>query len=133
MDHHYGSGASGTVPGFTDRRTTGRRPNGIYIARFRNVKTQHPNFLRGYGMQGGSSRSGWGRGSGMPGYGASFKQSLIDELGPWRTSTGIQLRNCGCWVREGTLAGEDRRSPYRPGFCVRVQDDRDPALVNLLD
>ena len=54
MDHHYGSGASGTVPGFTDKRTTGRRPNGIYIARFRNVKSAHPDFLRGYGMQGGS-------------------------------------------------------------------------------
>jgi choline dehydrogenase-like flavoprotein len=86
MDHHYGSGASGTVPGFTDKRTTGNRPNGIYIARFRNVKSQHPDFLRGYGMQGGSGRNGWGRGSGMPGYGASFKQSLIDDLGPWSLS-----------------------------------------------
>jgi choline dehydrogenase-like flavoprotein len=86
MDHHYGSGASGTVQGFTDKRTTGRRPNGIYIARFRNVKDQHPDFLRGCGMQGGSGRSGWGRGSGMPGYGAEFKQSLIDDLGPWTLS-----------------------------------------------
>ncbi|HEV8495329.1 MAG TPA: GMC family oxidoreductase, partial [Gemmatimonadaceae bacterium] len=86
MDHHYGSGASGTVRGFTDKRTIGRRPNGIYIARFRNVKSQHPDFLRGYGMQGGSGRSGWGRGSNMPGYGAAFKQSLIDDLGPWSLS-----------------------------------------------
>jgi choline dehydrogenase-like flavoprotein len=86
MDHHYGSGASGTVPGFTDKRTTGHRPNGIYIARFRNVKSEHPDFLRGYGMQGGSSRNGWGRGSSMPGYGAAFKQSLIDDLGPWGLS-----------------------------------------------
>jgi choline dehydrogenase-like flavoprotein len=86
MDHHYGSGASGTVRGFMDKRTYGRRPNGIYIARFRNVKTQHPDFLRGYGMQGGSGRGGWGRGGSMPGYGAAFKQSLIDDLGPWSLS-----------------------------------------------
>ena len=86
MDHHYGSGASGQVPGFLDKKTFGRRPNGIYIARFRNVKREHPDFLRGYGMQGGSSRNGWGRGGGMPGYGAAFKQSLIDDLGPWRLS-----------------------------------------------
>jgi choline dehydrogenase-like flavoprotein len=88
MDHHYGSGAGGTMPGFLDRKTIGRRPNGIYIARFRNVneRTKHPDFLRGYGMQGGSSRGGWGRGSGMVGYGADFKQSLIDDLGPWRLS-----------------------------------------------
>jgi choline dehydrogenase-like flavoprotein len=86
MDHHYGSGASGRMPGFLDKTTIGRRPNGIYIARFRNVKTQHPDFLRGYGMQGGSGRSGWGRGASMPGYGAAFKQSLIDDLGPWSLS-----------------------------------------------
>jgi choline dehydrogenase-like flavoprotein len=85
MDHHYGSGATSNVPGFKDRRTTGRRPNGIYIARFRNVdaKTESKDFLRGYGMQGGSGRGGWGRGSGMPGYGAAFKQSLIEDLGGW--------------------------------------------------
>jgi choline dehydrogenase-like flavoprotein len=88
MDHHYGSGASGTMPGFTDRTTIGRRPNGIYIARFRNVsaQTQHPDFLRGYGMQGGSSRGAWGRGTSMAGYGASFKNALIDERGPWGLS-----------------------------------------------
>jgi choline dehydrogenase-like flavoprotein len=86
MDHHYGSGASGHYPGHTDRRTLGSRPNGIYIARFRNVKDAHPDFLRGYGMQGGSGRSGWGRGGSMPGYGAAFKQSLLDELGPWNLS-----------------------------------------------
>ena len=45
-----------------------------------------PSFLRGYGMQGGSGRSGWGRGSSMPGYGASFKESLINDLGPWTLS-----------------------------------------------
>ena len=86
MDHHYGSGASGDMPGFLDKRTIGSRPNGIYIARFRNVKTSHPGFLRGYGMQGGSGRSGWGRGGGMPGFGESFKRALIDDLGGWRLS-----------------------------------------------
>jgi choline dehydrogenase-like flavoprotein len=86
MDHHYGSGASGTMPGFTDKKTFGRRPNGIYIARFRNVIKQHPDFLRGYGMQGGSGRSGWGRGGNAPGYGSSFKDSLIHDLGAWSLS-----------------------------------------------
>jgi choline dehydrogenase-like flavoprotein len=86
MDHHYGSGAGGRMPGFLDRRTIGSRPNGIYIPRFRNVNTEHPDFLRGYGMQGGSGRSGWGRGGSMPGYGAEFKQSLIDDLGGWSLS-----------------------------------------------
>jgi choline dehydrogenase-like flavoprotein len=47
------------------------------------VKTQHPDFLRGYGFQGGAGRSGWERGQWTPGYGAAFKQSLIDDLGGW--------------------------------------------------
>ena len=83
MDHHYGAGANGRMPGFLDKRTVGHRPNGIYFPRFRNVKSAHADFVRGYGMQGGSSRGEWGRGASMPGYGAAFKQSLIDGLGPW--------------------------------------------------
>jgi hypothetical protein len=55
-----------------------------------------------------------------------------DPVG-WRTSTGVRLVNCGCWVGEATLAGGDRDSPYRPGFCVRLDDDGEPELVNLLD
>jgi choline dehydrogenase-like flavoprotein len=74
------------MSGFEDRRTFGRRPNGIYIARFRNVSTQQPGFLRGYGMQGGASRRDWHRGINMPGYGADFKKSLIEGLGPWTLS-----------------------------------------------
>ena len=83
MDHNFGSGAGGSYTGLLDKRTIGNRPNGVYIAPFRNVKTQHPDFLRGYGFQGGADRQGWGRGQWMPGYGAAFKQSLIDELGEW--------------------------------------------------
>jgi choline dehydrogenase-like flavoprotein len=83
MDHHYGSGAAGTMSGFEDHTTFGRRPNGIYIARFRNVSSRHPGFLRGYGMQGGSSRKDWHRGIDAPGYGAEFKRSLLSDPGPW--------------------------------------------------
>jgi choline dehydrogenase-like flavoprotein len=83
MDHHYGSGATGTMSGFEDRTTFGRRPNGIYIARFRNVSSRHPGFLRGYGMQGGSSRKDWHRGVDAPGFGAGFKKSLLSDPGPW--------------------------------------------------
>jgi choline dehydrogenase-like flavoprotein len=86
MDHHYGSGASGTMPGHLDKRTTGRRPNGIYLVRFRNVTKQSPDFLRGYGMQGGSGRSATRPASG---YGAEFKQQLLDgNLAPWNISIG---------------------------------------------
>src|SRR5438309_6573902 len=47
MDHHMGSGASVIMPGHEDKMPFGNRPNGIYIPRFRNVKTKHRDFLRG--------------------------------------------------------------------------------------
>ena len=81
MDHIFMAGARGIIPGHERERTSGNRPNGIYVARFRNVKTKHPDFLRGYGCQGGASRAGWGRS--QPGYGAEWKRALIEERGPW--------------------------------------------------
>ncbi len=87
MDHTFGAGAGGTIPGMEDRTSFGRRPNGIYIARFRNVKDKHPDFLRGYGFQGGASRSTLPRP--RQGFGADFKQAILSrELGPWRFSIG---------------------------------------------
>jgi choline dehydrogenase-like flavoprotein len=86
MDHHYGSGASGIMPGHLDTRTVGHRPNGIYVARFRNVTEASRDFVRGYGMQGGSGRAGWGRA--MPGVGAALKHALLHDLGPWTINVG---------------------------------------------
>lgn len=87
MDHHFKLGASGTVPGLEDRYYWGRRPNGIYLVRFRNLdaRTRHPDFLRGYGYQGGARREGWGRGIGEPGIGVELKRRLRTP-GKWRMS-----------------------------------------------
>ena len=84
MDHIMDGGATGTLPFATDRREIGNRPDAIYVPRFRNVKTKHPGFLRGYGFEGRADRAGWNRGAQMPGFGAAFKKSLIGDLGPWR-------------------------------------------------
>lgn len=87
MDHHMGAGASGEMPGHEDKMPFGNRPNGIYIPRFRNVKTREKGFIRGYGYQGGGEREGWSRGLNMPGFGASFK-NMLKEPGPWRMGVG---------------------------------------------
>jgi len=87
MDHVMGAGAYGVIAGNEDRTTRGNRPNGIYVPRFRNVNQKHPDFVRGYGFQGGGSREGWHRGSRQAGIGAEFKQSLRTP-GPWEMSFG---------------------------------------------
>ena len=88
MDHIMDGGATGTLPWAKDRREVGRRPDAIYIPRFRNVKTRHPDFLRGYGYEGRAERAGWERGADMQGFGAAFKKSLINDLGPWEMNIG---------------------------------------------
>lgn len=84
MDHHYRLGASGTYEGFEDIYYKGRRPNGIYIPRFRNIneQTKMKEFIRGYGYQGGASRGNWGRGANDKAFGADFKDGL-SQAGPW--------------------------------------------------
>jgi choline dehydrogenase-like flavoprotein len=87
MDHVTAGGATALIPGNEDRLELGRRPNGTYTPRFRNVKSKHPDFLRGYGFQGGAHRDGWNRGITQTGFGADFKKSL-SKPGPWRFSFG---------------------------------------------
>src|SRR5207245_365952 len=76
MDHHMGAGAGGELPGHEDKVPFGNRPNGIYVPRFRNVKTKQKEFLRGYGYQGGGRRDGWGSGASRAEIGGDFKSSL---------------------------------------------------------
>ena len=61
MDHHFKAGARAKMDGYEDSYYHGRRPNSGYLARFRNIGKNKMNFLRGYGYQGGASRSGWYR------------------------------------------------------------------------
>jgi choline dehydrogenase-like flavoprotein len=88
MDHIFGAGARGKLPGQEHSTTFGTRPNCVYVARFRNVRQRHPAFVRGYGFQADGWRKEWDRGSETKGCGAEFKNSLINELGPWQFGFG---------------------------------------------
>jgi choline dehydrogenase-like flavoprotein len=92
MDHHLGCGASGVYEGFEDKFYKGRRANGLYIPRFRNLgdkDTARKDFIRGYGYQGGASRQSWMSSIAemRVGLGADFKESLLHP-GPWEMGMG---------------------------------------------
>ncbi len=80
MDHHKCQGLSGRVEGFENRYYFGRRPTGIYIPRFRNIKETRTDYLRGFAHQGGASREGWQRSDEH--IGVELKEALT-EPGPW--------------------------------------------------
>jgi len=82
MDHHFRLGANGIAEGYEDKYYFGRRPNGIYIPRFRNVNGDKRDYIRGFGYQGGASRSGWSRNVAEMNFGAPLKEAL-SEPGPW--------------------------------------------------
>jgi len=86
-NHHVGVGASGVLEGFDDKYYFGRRPNGPYMPRFRNISksTTVKDFIRGYGYQCNAEREGYQRDNGEYGVGASLKEALC-EPGSWRMS-----------------------------------------------
>ena len=84
MDHHFQVGATGKFDGFKDKYYTGRRPNGIYIPRFRNIggTTNRKDFVRGYGYQGGASRTDWTETIKELSYGKELKEAVLSP-GEW--------------------------------------------------
>ena len=84
MDHTYRVGATGLVDGFDDEYYKGRRPNGIYIPRYVNLKDgpQSDKFVRGFGFQGGGQRAGWSQGTNLQEVGGEFKDKIMNP-GPW--------------------------------------------------
>ena len=87
MDHHLNAGASARINGFEDKYYKGRRPNGLYIPRFRNLgdKKTKKTFLRGYGYQGGAGRGDISEFVAELGYGAGLTEK-IHEPGGWKIS-----------------------------------------------
>jgi choline dehydrogenase-like flavoprotein len=90
MDHHSRVGASATIEGFEDKYYTGRRANGIFMPRFRNIGTDKRDYLRGFGFQGGASRSGWSKQTPLNLFGADLKEQAA-QIGGW----GINLTSFG--------------------------------------
>ena len=87
MDHHLGVGARGVVEGYEDQYYFGRRPNGIYIPRYRNLFGDKRDYLRGFGYQGRGSRGGYSRSAEEIAIGAGLKDALT-EPGSWTMSIG---------------------------------------------
>jgi choline dehydrogenase-like flavoprotein len=82
MDHNKPGNSSASVEGFLDVAYTGRRPNGFYIPRYRNVGKDKRDYLRGFGYQGRASRASWSRFNDSALIGDELKKA-VKEAGPW--------------------------------------------------
>lgn len=116
MDHHLGVGANGTVEGYEDKYYYGKRPNGVYIPRFRNIFGDKRDYLRGFGYQGGASRQGWSREIAELNIGGEFKDAL-SEPGPWTMGIG----------------GFGEILPYHENKMTINKDKKDKWGINVID
>lgn len=88
MDHHFRVGASGVLDEYGDKYYKGRKPNGVYIPRFQNLpgkSDSKKSYLRGFGYQGGASRTNWMRSVREldTTIGPELKKKMLIP-GPWR-------------------------------------------------
>ncbi|MFH4968642.1 GMC family oxidoreductase [Gaetbulibacter sp. M240] len=87
MDHHFKVGARAIAEGFEDKINKGRRANGVYIPRFRNLggNTDVKEFKRGYGYQGSASRGSASDAVAELKYGPQLKEAIL-KPGQWQVS-----------------------------------------------
>jgi choline dehydrogenase-like flavoprotein len=89
MDHHLGVGASGKFDGFDDKYYKGRRPNGVYVPRFRNLggDSNRSDYKRGFGYQGSASRGDWEEAVAELSHGKDLKDAIL-KPGGWTLGLG---------------------------------------------
>ena len=79
--HNYRARISAVHEGHKDIKTEGGRPTSAYLPRFRNVKKQETDFLRGYAA---GFYAGRGIQRNADGFGEALKNNLAKkDLGPW--------------------------------------------------
>jgi choline dehydrogenase-like flavoprotein len=82
-EHVMGPGVSGIVKDLVGKPRTldDGRPGSFYVARFRNVKDKHSDFIRGYGFEGGSGTRMYPESTEAPGFGAAYKKAVREYAG----------------------------------------------------
>ena len=100
MDHHGGISGSGILEGYEDRIERGSRPAMVAIPRFRNVRSQEMDFLRGYGVWGGASRVKLD--TNQVGLGADLKEKMT-QYGPWVMTLGCQSETLPYYENQVTI------------------------------
>lgn len=83
--HNYRAKIQAEYNGLLDFTTDGKRPTSAYMPRFRNVRQQDTDFLRGYACGLSANRK---RIRNTEGIGVSLKDNLLDhKLGPWKINS----------------------------------------------
>jgi choline dehydrogenase-like flavoprotein len=83
-EHLMGPSVTGLVKDLVGKPRTldDGRPGSFYVPRFRNLTDRHPEFIRGYGFEGGSGTGMFpGNAMSTPGFGSGYKKTVRDYAG----------------------------------------------------
>lgn len=90
-EHVMGPSVTGLVRELVGKPPTldDGRPGGFYIPRFRNLSDRQPDFVRGYGFEGGGGFGIFPPSTGRPGFGATYKKAVRDHAGAFISMGGF--------------------------------------------
>jgi choline dehydrogenase-like flavoprotein len=126
--HNYRANITAQYEGFLDSKTDGRRPNGGYIPRFRNVYKQETDFLRGYAAGFSANRAAYSDRSGL---GESLKAGLHEtKYGNWNVGSHMMGETI---PKESNYVALDKvqKDPFGvPMLKINVEyDDNDEKMI----
>ncbi len=126
--HNYRGKGGADFEGFQDKRTDGRNPSNSYIPRFRNVRKQETDFLRGYaiGIAGGRGNASTGE---M--IGDQLRENLLHpQPGTWHVSSWM-MGECVPLEKNHVRLHSDLKDKYGiPQLIVSCEwDQNDDKMV----
>jgi len=126
--HNYRAGVSGEYEGLTEYTTEGKRPNGGYIPRFRNVQKQETGFLRGYAAGFSGSRSILTDHSDI---GENLENSLLSpKFGTWRVGSHMMGETIPKEESQVSLDPNQKDAWGIPQLKVSIDyDQNDEAMI----
>jgi glucoside 3-dehydrogenase (cytochrome c) catalytic subunit len=91
-EHVMGPGVTGLAKDLIGKPRTldDGRPGNFYVPRFRNLSDKNPNFIRGYGFEGGAGTQIFPEhATDTPGFGTGFKKKVRDYAGAYISMGGF--------------------------------------------
>lgn len=127
--HNYRARISATYDGFMDFKTEQGRPTGAYLPRFRNLRKQETDFLRGYAATLNANRYSSPI---VEGVGETLKNNLMDTSihGPWSINSQCMGETIPKETNYVSLDNEKRDEWGIPLISFNVSyDDNDEKMI----
>ncbi|MGN6250162.1 MAG: GMC oxidoreductase [Ginsengibacter sp.] len=127
--HNYRASIHAKYDGLQESKTEGRRPTSAYMPRFRNLRKQETDFLRGYALTFYGGRWSY---NDQSGFGDTLKDNLLKEptLGSWSVGSGMMGETIPKETNFLSLDSEKKDEWGVPLLHINIDyDDNDEKMI----